>query len=764
VAVRVTFLLALALTLVVTVAGLGPPASRALYWLLTLGYGYLSFSSRPTERFLAAYTSLAWLGSGVGTVLWSGLAGGGPILVASVALVGSFFGSGPALLVVVVCTAFLGWVGTLTAAGHLPALLTGFDPALFPAQWTAATAAFAGVSTMTALVQSAVLERARKASARARSFALATELTDDAVIICDARRAIVWVNDGFVRLTGRTQEEVVGRTPGAFLQGPGTSEEARAHMRRALDRGEGFEIELVNVHGDGTPYWLRLHVQPLRDASGAFTGFAGVQRAITAERLRRELDALEAALTEALVHAPGTDAALELVAEHFATLSLVARAALVGGPEGDVRVLAWRRSSDPHLSAHLAVDLTPPASLPLSGVVEESSPAPGAGVRFAVSLPLGLRTGLILDLDEHMPGREELRARLPEVALKLAQILRRREEQARFEVIFDRSPTFMLLLDAHGRIERCNERARAFWPGLGEGAEAHLALGTERDVVDRALALGPGGRLEAAWSVESPGGAVGHVEATFAVMPTDTASRVLVTARDVTARRLAEQSLAETMEAQARSLAEREVLLREIHHRVKNNLQIVSSLLAMQADRTQSDEARAALTESGARVRSMALVHQLLYGGRDLAGVDLGEYVRILSTELRAALDPRAELDLDLGVADVTIETAVPSALVLNELLTNALKHGRSPDGVCRVRVAVAQDPTATTLRVEDRGPGLPSGGSGAGPIGMKIVTALVRQLGARLSVESDGGARFRIIIPREAPRAGGSAPRPPTG
>ena len=137
--------------------------------------------------------------------------------------------------------------------------------------------------------------------------------------------------------------------------------------------------------------------------------------------------------------------------------------------------------------------------------------------------------------------------------------------------------------------------------------------------------------------------------------------------------------------------------------------------------------------------------------------VDLGEYVRILSTELCAALDPRAELSLDLGRADVTIETAVPSALVLNELLTNALKHGRSADGVCRMRVAVSQDAAATTLRVEDQGPGLPAARPGAGPIGMKIVNALVRQLGARLTTESAGGARVVITIPRAAPGEGAS-------
>jgi len=182
----------------------------------------------------------------------------------------------------------------------------------------------------------------------------------------------------------------------------------------------------------------------------------------------------------------------------------------------------------------------------------------------------------------------------------------------------------------------------------------------------------------------------------------------LLAARDATARHMAELALEHTLEEQARTLAEREVLLREVHHRVKNNLQIVSSLLAMQGDRTESDEARAALEHSGTRVRSMALVHQLLYGGKNLAYVDLAEYARVLAHELRSALEPRAELDLELHPADVTIETAVPCALVLNELLTNAFKHG-----------------------------------------GLKIVTALVKQMGGTLDVGKGEGGSFTLTIPK---------------
>jgi two-component sensor histidine kinase/CheY-like chemotaxis protein len=202
-----------------------------------------------------------------------------------------------------------------------------------------------------------------------------------------------------------------------------------------------------------------------------------------------------------------------------------------------------------------------------------------------------------------------------------------------------------------------------------------------------------------------------------------------------------------------RALEEREVMLREIHHRVKNNLQITASLLSLQADGCLSPEARGALVDSVARVRSMALVHQQLYAGRDLARVSLDEFCRTLATLLRASLAPDAILELELEPATVSIDQGIPCGLILNELLTNALKHGRSEDGRVRIHLAVSEDDTHVTLVTRDEGPGLPGtiDEISMESLGLQMVESLARQLQAALSCDNAPGARFTLRIPRGA-------------
>jgi two-component sensor histidine kinase/CheY-like chemotaxis protein len=205
-----------------------------------------------------------------------------------------------------------------------------------------------------------------------------------------------------------------------------------------------------------------------------------------------------------------------------------------------------------------------------------------------------------------------------------------------------------------------------------------------------------------------------------------------------------------------RALSEREVMLREIHHRVKNNLQITASLLSLQADGCQTAEARGALLDSVARVRSMALVHQQLYAGRDLARIALDEFCATLVHLLRQSIAPEARIVLDLSPANVTIDQGIPCGLILNELLTNALKHGRDAAGQVSIHLTVEQDATHIRLVLRDEGPGLP------GPmdqismnsLGLQMVDSLSRQLGATLAVDNAPGARFTLRIPREEPAA----------
>ncbi len=208
-------------------------------------------------------------------------------------------------------------------------------------------------------------------------------------------------------------------------------------------------------------------------------------------------------------------------------------------------------------------------------------------------------------------------------------------------------------------------------------------------------------------------------------------------------RRLWERTVADM----TRALEERGVLLKEIHHRVKNNLQIVSSLLAMQASKALSAEARAAIVDSELRVRSISLVHQLLYGSRDDLHVHLGDAARALGQAIVESLGRDARIEVQADEVEVSVDCAIPCCLILNELITNAIKHGRSADGGCLVRVVLSADPQTVVLRVEDEGPGLPADFSARrrASLGWRIIESLLQQLRGTMRVSAETGACFEV-------------------
>src|SRR5436190_12772891 len=219
--------------------------------------------------------------------------------------------------------------------------------------------------------------------------------------------------------------------------------------------------------------------------------------------------------------------------------------------------------------------------------------------------------------------------------------------------------------------------------------------------------------------------------------------------RDITDRRRAEELI------QA-SLREKEALLREIHHRVKNNLQITSSLLRLQAGAIENGEARQAFAETQHRIRSMALVHEKLYQSTNLSRIDFGDYIRTLGDLLfkSFAADPsRIQLTVIGDEVLLSIDTAVPCGLIVNELLLNALKHAfpEGERGEIIVELADGGDGWCR-LAVRDDGVGLPDDMSGdSGTLGLQLVRGLVAQLDGRLAIERGrGGAGFTISFRKE--------------
>jgi len=215
---------------------------------------------------------------------------------------------------------------------------------------------------------------------------------------------------------------------------------------------------------------------------------------------------------------------------------------------------------------------------------------------------------------------------------------------------------------------------------------------------------------------------------------------------DITRRKQAEQAL-------LASLEEKTALLKEVHHRVKNNLQIVISLLSLQADRAKNPELLDSLRDSRNRIRSMAVLHEMLYRSESLAWVKMPDYIDALCAHLAraAGVNARVRMVQEVGPQSFSMDLAVPCGLILNELVSNSLKHafpgGRS--GVIRVSM-VKSERGGYLLTVADDGVGLPAGidPETAESIGLKLVRLLAGQLQGEVEVRREAGTEFRIAFP----------------
>jgi len=207
------------------------------------------------------------------------------------------------------------------------------------------------------------------------------------------------------------------------------------------------------------------------------------------------------------------------------------------------------------------------------------------------------------------------------------------------------------------------------------------------------------------------------------------------------------------------SLNEKVLLLKEIHHRVKNNLQIVSSLLYLQSKYLKDKEALNFFIESQNRIRSMSLVHEKLYRSKTLAQINFSEYTRDLVNSLFRSYSidiNRIKLKMNIQDVVVKINTAIPCGLILNELISNALKYAFPDDSTGEVQIALKLiEDGKLELSVSDSGVGLPKNFeiSNLSSLGMELVETLVEQIRGKLEIDQKNGTKFKIVFPKERVR-----------
>jgi len=217
---------------------------------------------------------------------------------------------------------------------------------------------------------------------------------------------------------------------------------------------------------------------------------------------------------------------------------------------------------------------------------------------------------------------------------------------------------------------------------------------------------------------------------------------------DITDRKKAEDKL-------KASLHERELLLQEVYHRVKNNMQIIISLLRLQAQKLKNEYAKEVLHEAQNRIKSMALVHDRIYQSEDLAKVNFEEYIKRLAIELFYSYNidtERIKLKTNISEVSVDVGAAIPCALIINELVSNALKHAFPDNRKGEVSIEFySDDNNQSVLLVHDNGVGLPKDfdTQGSDSFGLQLVYMLTDQLHGRCEAKSNGGTTFRIFFPK---------------
>jgi len=315
----------------------------------------------------------------------------------------------------------------------------------------------------------------------------------------------------------------------------------------------------------------------------------------------------------------------------------------------------------------------------------------------------------------------------------------------------------VLVVDPEGRyITNCNKAAeRLFGYSKGEmiGRDTEF-LHVDREHFERFAELGDDdleekGVFQTEYQMKRKDGSIIETYNTVSPVHDDLGwqAGVVSIIRDITESKKAREVIQQ-------NLREKEVMLKEIHHRVKNNLSIISGLLYLQSEQVENkQQALDAFEKSRYRIQSMARVHDKLYRTENLVQVDMKDYIEEMADNLMQSLQFKPDVDLEYHLDDIylDINRAVPCGLILNELVTNAFKHAFGEQDNGRIEIELKESGNQTyKLMVSDNGAGLPDQISleQVNTLGFQIINTLVQQIDGRLEIDTNEGTHFTIFFP----------------
>ncbi|MFQ5687443.1 MAG: PAS domain S-box protein, partial [Candidatus Scalindua sp.] len=578
--------------------------------------------------------------------------------------------------------------------------------------------------------------RVRKVEDQFRKLHRAIEHSPSTVIITDIEGKIEYVNPRFSDLTGYSAEEAIGKNPRILSSGKQTQGFYR-ELWNTITSGNEWHGEFCNKKKNGELYWELTSISPVKGEKGVITNYVAVKEDITG---RRQMEDAIQTLVKSTVGVTGHeffDRIVSNLCKWFGT-----DCSFIGKISDESNVTALSMQLDGKItydfSYSLTDELTPCGNVTDKGFcvyterVCELFPNDKILIEMGAEGYVGISLrdnsdkpiGLLWTVSRHKLNLPPRTAEVMEIiAAKASAEIERMQAEAdlqkseeRYRAVFEQAASSNVVVDGDtGEIVEFNTHAHE---NLGYTRKEFEDLKiVDIDIIEKIIKNGSD-----IFETKHRGkdGKIHNMIINAKRLSIPGLNFISTQWNDITGRKEAEEQI-------KKSLREKEVLLKEIHHRIKNNMQIVSSLLNLQSESVDDENTRQILRKSQNRVKSMALVHEKLYQTEDLSSIDFADYTRSLTARLfHSFVDKtnRVQLKIDMSEVYLDVNKAIPCGLIINEIVSNSIKHA-FPDsatgvdknkfegkGVIKVsmRKNTASKSEIVELVVSDNGIGLSEG------------------------------------------------------
>ena len=609
------------------------------------------------------------------------------------------------------------------------------------------------------------ITESKKYEEQLEKLSLVASKTTDFILMSDQEDRVIWVNESFEKFTGYSLEECRGMHPSKFLRGPDTDQKTTEALDEAAKRHESHETVILNYRKNGESYWTDITMDPIVNDYGEFTGYISIGKDVT-DVVAREHKLRESVERYEIVSKATSDTIWDLDLKKDLIRYNDNIYQMFGYTQNDVEELGdwWRQNIHPDDYCQVMTKIE-------QALKDKSE-------RFQLEYRFKCADGKFKYIYDRAFIVNDTNGKPARMIGAMQDVTNQKNERRWLELlesVIGNTTEAIAILEAKPMQNTTSGRKILYV----NDAFTSMTGYTRDEAIGETLFILKGekssdkmlGRLAKAMNRWEPcqaefinykkDGTEFWISVSMAPVFGEDGeySHWVFVGRDITERREHEEKLSE-------SLIEKDTLLVEIHHRVKNNLAVVSSMMLLQALEEKSEEVTEKLYDSVARIKAMANIHELLYNSKSFSNINFSENISKLADSVLSTL--RTDVDISLNVdckpTELNVNQAIPCSLILNEILTNAVKHAFPDRETGSIDIQLNTTDNHVHLSVSDDGCGIPKAylKNVKSTVGLHLVDVLSRQLKADYSftMNNNGknGTSFTLNFEKIAVKGIGNA------